>query len=132
MDTPESALTILVLNDSIEILALFEDILTGAGYRVVTGKKLYESVDDLLEVRPDLLILDFLWSGDRSGWTFLQAVRNDPRTACLPAVLCTTGRHYVADLEDQLVAMNVVVVYKPFDIDALLDMVDQQLVSPRI
>jgi DNA-binding response OmpR family regulator len=121
-----------VLNDSEQILSLFEDLLTDADYRVVTGMKLYESVDDLLDVNPDLLLLDFLWSGDHSGWAFLHAVRRDSRTARLPVVVCTTGREQVAAIEDQLAELNIVVVYKPFEIDDLLDVIGQQLASSMI
>jgi CheY-like chemotaxis protein len=120
---------IVVLNDRTEMLELFRDLLEDSGYRVTTGKKLYESVDDLVAEQPDLLILDFLWSGDQTGWDFLQQVRQDPRCHHLPVILCSTGGKELTRIEQHLQAMRVAVVRKPFELSDLIGAVCDSLGS---
>jgi DNA-binding response OmpR family regulator len=111
---------ILVLNDSPEMLNLVRDILTEAGYTVETGLKPLTTVDELIAIAPDLLILDFLWSEDRRGWEFLKLVRGDPRTSTLPVILCTTGGPVLDALAQDIAAMDITVLLKPFEIETLV------------
>jgi CheY-like chemotaxis protein len=84
----------------------------------------------VVELHPDLVIVDFLWGNDDRGWRFLQELKVDPRTKSIPMMLCTSGIQEARELEPQLTAMNIAVVYEPFDIDDLLDVVRRQLGTP--
>src|ERR1041384_4867517 len=122
MDDAPLAPHILVLDDTPEVLAQFRAILTAAGYRVTTGEKLYETVDDLVVLGPELLVLDFMWSGDRTGWDYLIALRDDPRT---PSFRFTLGPPDVPhpaphELRPQFGKMHVPLVLKPFTPEDLL------------
>jgi CheY-like chemotaxis protein len=116
----ERAPHILVLDDTQEVLARFREILTSAGFQVTTGEKLYETIDDLVVIGPELLILDFMWSGDRTGWDYLQALRDDFRTRSLPVILCTTDGPQLNDLRRHFRTMDVILVLKPLVPDVLL------------
>jgi CheY-like chemotaxis protein len=130
MSTNSSAPHILVLNSSEALLLLLRDLLADEGYRVTIGSKVHESSNQVAELQPDLVVVDFLWISDDNGWRFLQMLKLDPRTKAIPLVLCTTGVREARELEPQLTALNIAVVYKPFDIDVLLRAVSLQLGSP--
>lgn len=118
---------ILAINDSAEVLSLFEDLLSPEGYRVSVAAFLGHDLDGVVEAAPDLIILDYMWSSDDTGWSFLQMLRMDPRTSDIPIVLCTGAVRQVQDLEARLQEMGVRVVLKPFDIDELVNVVKHSL-----
>ena len=114
---------ILAGDDSPEILELFRDILEAEGYRVsVTSASL--DVDQVKRLAPDLVILDhMILDGEGSGWQLLQALRRDPTTAGLPVVVCTGAVQRVRENQALLDRLGACVVFKPFDIDRLLEAV---------
>lgn len=120
---------ILVLNSSQGFLELMRLLLSDEGYRVTTDDKTHESADTIAGIAPDLVILDFLWINDDSGWRLLQLLKLDPRTRHIPVILCTAGVQEAEALMPQLRAMQVAVVYKPFDLEMLLAAVQVQLGS---
>ena len=61
------------------------------------------------------------------GWSMLQMLRMDPRTAKVPIVLCTAAKQKVEELDGHLRQMGVRVVLKPFDLDVLLGAVTDGL-----
>ena len=111
---------IMVVNDSREILELFEEILTDEGYEV----DLYSyGVHDLIEVkesRPDMIILDYLIGEEGYGWQLLQKLKMDRDTAHIPVIVCSAAVKQLRELEAWLAEKGVGVVFKPFDIDDLL------------
>jgi two-component system response regulator VicR len=106
------------------------DQLSDEGFRVTTDDKADEKIEDIIELAPDLIILDFLWINDDSGWRLLQILKLDPRTSPIPLLLCTAGVKEAEALLPQLQELDVSVVYKPFNIEQLLNVVYQRL--PRI
>lgn len=111
---------IMVVNDSREILELFEEILTDEGYEV----DLYSyGLHDLVEVkesRPDLIILDYLIGDEGYGWQLLQKLKMDRDTARIPVIVCSAAVKQLRELDAWLAEKGVGVVFKPFDIDDLL------------
>jgi CheY-like chemotaxis protein len=61
-----------------------------------------------------------MWSGDRTGWDYLLALRDDPRTRSLPVILCTTDGPQLQDLRRYFQRMDVTLVLKPLVPDSLL------------
>lgn len=118
---------ILAFNDSAEVLSLFEDLLSPEGYQVSVAALAGRELATVVEAAPDLIILDYMWSSDDSGWSFLQMLKMDPRTKDIPIVLCTGAVRQVRDLEARLKEMGVRVVLKPFDIDELVAVVKDSL-----
>ncbi len=62
-----------------------------------------------------------MWTGEDSGWSLLQMLRMNLRTAAIPVVLCTGAVREVEALQGHLNEMAVRVVLKPFNIDRLKD-----------
>ena len=115
---------ILVVNDTVEILELFREILEEEGYQVSLYSFAFRDLDEIKRDRPDLIILDFIIGGEDHGWQLLQKLKLDRDTADIPIVVCTAALQLVRDLEGHLLEKGVGVVLKPFDIDDLLLEVD--------
>jgi CheY-like chemotaxis protein len=110
----------LVVNDTQEILELFEEILGGMGYEAVLMSYAPRELDRIREVAPDLIILDFLM-GDREllGWQLLQKLKMDRRLDAIPVIVCTAAVKAVSEQQGYLTEQGVTIVLKPFNVDQL-------------
>ena len=120
MTNPTPQRHILALNNEQAVLDLFRDLLTEEGYRVTTRQYADKDLDAIVALKPDLIILDYMWPEEDGGWSLLQMLRMDRRTAKVPIVLCTGAKQKVEELDGHLQQMGVRVVLKPFDLDVLL------------
>lgn len=112
---------VVVINKDRDMLALFRDLLQReGGYRVTTRAYVDRDVAAIAALAPDLIVLDYMWSGEDAGWTLLQMLRMYPATASLPIVLCTGAVRRVDELAIHLAAMAVHVVLKPFRLEHVL------------
>jgi DNA-binding response OmpR family regulator len=111
---------ILVVNDSKEVLELIQEILTDAGYDTVVYSYGIHDLNEVKEINPDLLILDYLIGDEPTGWTLLQKLKLDRETAIIPVIICTAAERKMREMEGWLTEKGVEVVFKPFDIDDLL------------
>ncbi|MGE3799170.1 MAG: two-component system response regulator [Thermomicrobiales bacterium] len=121
---------ILVVNDTVAILELFRAILEDEGYQVTTDGFATESaalLKRVIDLHPDLIILDLLIVDEQRGWQFLQMLKMARQTASIPVIVCTGAARLVEELQVHLDTMGVGVVLKPFDIDVLLHEVAQKL-----
>jgi len=130
MSTNTEQRRILVINDTPDIVALFHEILSDEGYHVVSDVFPINPTTKLAEIkadRPDLIILDLMIGGEPLGFQFLQMLKMDRATRQIPVILCTAAHRLAAEMEAHLLEMGVVVVLKPFDLDALLAEVSQRV-----
>jgi CheY-like chemotaxis protein len=114
----------LVVNDTQEILELFQDILEGIGIDAVLMSYAPRELDRIRAVKPDIIILDFLM-GDREllGWQLLQKLKMDRELDSIPVVACTAAVKAVQEQQGYLTEQGVTVVLKPFNVDQLEDAV---------
>ena len=117
---PTTPRHILAINNEPAVLDLFRDLLGEEGYRVTTQTYADKDLDAIAALAPDLAIVDYMWPEEDGGWSLLQMLRMDPRTAAVPIVLCTGARQKAEELADHLREMGVRVVLKPFRLEALL------------
>jgi CheY-like chemotaxis protein len=106
---------VVVVNDTEEILELFEEIIGGLGHRVT--KLTYAPTDgrEIAQLQPDLCIIDFVIGGrEFEGWQLIQKLRMMPATELMPIVACTGAAREVREMEGKLAEMNVRVLLKPF------------------
>jgi CheY-like chemotaxis protein len=117
---------ITVLNDNPEFLELMSAILDDdAGYDVVTFSEATTSVDDLVESRPDLVIVDLLLAG-ASGWEIVALSRADERLTDVPIIVCSADVASLRERAGELERVgNVHVLSKPFGIDELTEIVER-------
>ena len=123
---------ILIIDDDQSILEMMRLVLEEEGnYRVTTAESTFEEVADIERLQPDLILLDFLLQGRNTGWNFLQKLRLHRPTKDIPIVLCTAALSDVKEQESILIQKGIPILYKPFDVDELLHIVDQILSSPH-
>ncbi len=111
---------ILVVNDTEEILQIFMDILAPEGYDVVLYSYAINDMDEVLRIKPDLVILDLIFGQEKTGWQMLQKMKMTRATATIPVIVCTAATKEVREIQGYLQAKGVSLVAKPFDIDDLL------------
>ena len=112
---------IMVVNDTQEILELFEDLLTDEGYEVALYSFGIEDLDEVERVNPDLIILDYIIGGEAVGWQMLQKLKMRRSTARIPVIVCTAAKNQVQEMEGYLKSKGVGLVLKPFDIGRSAD-----------
>ncbi|HEX8729482.1 MAG TPA: response regulator [Ktedonobacterales bacterium] len=120
---------VLVINDTPEILAAFKDILEDVGYIPLLYSYAITNIDEVEQLRPDLIILDYIFGGAKAGWQTLQLLKMRRSTATIPVIVCTAATHAVRDIEGYLTAHDIQLVPKPFDIDDLLGAMERALVN---
>lgn len=85
---PASAPTILVADDDADQRALYAEILTSAGYRVLQASDGESALTLARSERPDLMLMDVTMPGV-SGWNAVRALREDPTTLAIPIIVVT-------------------------------------------
>jgi CheY-like chemotaxis protein len=123
---------VLVVNDTQEILELFEEILQAMDFDVILMSYAPRELDRIREVNPDLIVLDFLM-GDRElmGWQLLQKLKMDRRLDTIPIIVCTAAVKAVEEQQGYLTEQGVLVVLKPFNVDQLEGAVRRATQMPR-
>ncbi|HTK09964.1 MAG TPA: response regulator [Ktedonobacteraceae bacterium] len=122
---------ILVVNDTQEILETFRAVLETEGYEVVLSSFPINRMQEILQIAPDMIILDLLFGGEKQGWQMLQLLKMHRETASIPIILCTAAVNATREMEGYLVSKEVFVVYKPFDIDDLLTTISSAFKSHK-
>lgn len=120
---------ILVVNDTQEILELFQDILEDEGYEIILRSFAIRELDEIRKCNPDLIILDYLMNGEDAGWQTLQKLKMTQDLCDIPVIVCTAASNRVKEMEGHLKEMGVTVVLKPFNIDQLIAAVNAMIGS---
>jgi CheY-like chemotaxis protein len=118
--------TILVVEDHDDSRRMLEDMLTQAGFRVLTATDGAEALRLLASERPDLIVLDLIlpWV---NGVEVLRTVRDHPQLRIVP-VLVVTGTQ---TSEFELRTFRPVrVLRKPLNVDAVVPTIQQMLSQP--
>ena len=123
---------IMVIDECPDLLALLEELLMEAGYRVRVHPYRTQDLDTVRRARPDLIISDYVAREEAQSWQFLQQLTWDRATAAIPLIICTTSSAVVREHESWLRAKGVCVVHKPFNVDELLQAVDLQIGTPAL
>jgi CheY-like chemotaxis protein len=118
---------ILCVNHAPEILALFRDLLEDEGFRVSTLTTVERDLDEVVALAPDLITIDYMWTTSDNEWTFLTLLRMDPRTQHIPIILCTGAVVQAREMEQHLTTIGVRIVLKPFNIEAFVRAVYDEL-----
>lgn len=118
---------ILVINDTQELLEMFRLLLEQEDHEAVLSGMPILKVSEVEQIRPDLIILDIIFGDQKTGWQMLQMLKMKRSTASIPIIVCTAALREVQEQEGYLISQGIRVLYKPFDIDNLLTLIDQAL-----
>lgn len=123
------AATVLIIEDDVAFRDLLGMHLSAAGYKVLVAEDAAVGGRLLLSSRPDLLLLDVLLPY-LGGLELLEAVRQDPNVAHIPAV-CVTSMRDDATYMKAIELGAVAVLTKPVRGDELLAVVAKALNARR-
>jgi DNA-binding response OmpR family regulator len=121
-DQSSDQLSIVVINDSPDLLELARLLFEDEGFDVKVAQVGNGAYDLIRNAMPNLVILDVRLP-DISGWDILQALRLDPSTSSIPVLMCSAAVGEMRDLGSQLEKAGIDWLVKPFSIDTLLDKV---------
>jgi len=86
---------ILVIDDSRVIRMRVRDMLPQGNFDVIEAKDGVEGMEAIRDLRPNLIMLDFLLPR-MSGWEVFQEIQAQPELQRIPLVLMSGGREEVA------------------------------------
>ncbi len=78
-------------------------------------------------MHPDLIVLDVKMGHSHEGMLLLQKLKLYPPTKDIPVILCTAALAEMREQEETLRHKGIPVLYKPFDLDELLHLVQHAL-----
>lgn len=112
---------VLVVNDTQEILDLFEAILGDEmGFQTTLLSYAPDELTRVVEAEPDLVIVDFVMGGrELEGWQLLQKLRMRRETEAIPIIACTGATQFVREAEGWLTEQKVAILLKPFTVRQL-------------
>ncbi len=125
---------VLVIDDREELLTLLRMLLEDASYRVSVSQDGAQIAEAAHSDPPDLIVLD-LRLGGVSGLDVLERLRTSKTTAEIPVIVATAAVTE-ADVVENLITtnpnryVNVSVLKKPFDGDALLERIERMIGAP--
>src|SRR5512140_3772512 len=121
------ATRIMVINNSDDILSLFQRILTTDDCQVFPQLFLNSDLREVRRIQPDLIILDYYVGREGVGWEFLQLLKMEDTTAAVPVLICTTSVRLVQNIAGYLATKRVTMLRKPFESRDLVNAVQSAL-----
>jgi CheY-like chemotaxis protein len=115
---------LLIVDDEVAILEALTDILAVEGYEVATAGNGAEGLKRASDERPDLILLDLMMPV-MDGQEMLRRLKEDPQLREIPVVVMSAGRVTKAELRGSRF------LAKPFELDDLLDTVNEELQRPH-
>ncbi len=125
---------ILIIDDQSQLLSLMRRILEDEQYQVSILQNGKDGFSQMKALLPDLLILD-LKLGDVSGQDVLKQLKIDPVTAEIPVIVYTAAVLEAEEVtrkiaDDPNLYQGVYLIHKPFELEALLTLVEQVVNEP--
>src|ERR1041385_6031461 len=118
---------IMVINNSDDILALFQKILATNDCEVFLQFFLNSDLREERKIKPDLIILDYYVGLEGVGWEFLQLLKMEDSTAVIPVLICTTAVKLAHEIAGYLATKQVTILRKPFESRDLVSAVQAAL-----
>ncbi len=108
---------IYIIDDEKDLLALTQLVLEKHNYLVFPVQDLTYVLEEIKELKPNLIILDYLLLED-TGLEIIEKIRKNVSLASIPTIM-TTGH----DITELLTKSNSPddIIMKPFDIDHLIE-----------
>jgi twitching motility two-component system response regulator PilH len=109
---------ILVVDDSATERHMLRDLLTKAGYEVISCENGEDAIVKARQAKPDLILMDVVMPG-LNGFQATRAISRDPETKSIPVIMCTSKSQETDKIWGLRQGAKDYVV-KPIDREALL------------
>jgi CheY-like chemotaxis protein len=132
MSSPSRRARVAVINDDTTFLDLMRDLLENeADYDVIVCKEWDNAHEFVKREQPDLIIQDIRIGGEEHGWTILNLLTLDPATRPIPTIVCSAAIQSLHEHQDLLTKFGIRALPKPFDLDTLLQAVEEMIDAHR-
>src|SRR5208337_2563575 len=109
---PAGKQTVLIVDDSPDVVAMVSYVLARSGYDCITASGGRECLSLLAARKPDVILLDIVME-PMDGWSTLKEIKKNPETRKIP-VLMLTGNRLTASKARQYHICIEDYVRKPF------------------
>jgi CheY-like chemotaxis protein len=120
--------TILCIEDDADHRLMVHTILLAQGFTIALARNGDEGVGLAKAIKPDLILLD-LYMPRMDGFSVMKSLKEDPLTHSIPIIVISawlSGDHR----ERALAAGAIDIVAKPYDPEALADLIQKHLAVP--
>ena len=121
--TADSAVRILVVDDSATIRRSAESMLTTAGYDVVTAENGFEALSKVARHNPDLIFVDIMMPR-LDGYQTCAIIKNNSKYRSTPVIMLTSKDGLFDQARGRVVGSDLYLT-KPFTKEELLAAVQQ-------
>jgi CheY-like chemotaxis protein len=118
---------IAVIDDDRSCLQLVQELLEDEGFDVAASDDLRGAYEFIKMCQPDVVVLDLIQERKPIGLGVLAAVAEDEHLRGLPLIVVSADALRLQYLGRGLADEGVAVLSKPFDLQALVDLVRQSL-----
>ena len=118
---------IVVIDNDASMRDLLTSCLKTQGWQVLSYPYAHMELAMFEQHPPDLIILDFNLRDGGISWAFLQILKMDDMTAKIPILITTTAFQLPSEVQDYLWTRYISVVHKPFDLSAILTLIQRTL-----
>ena len=86
---------IIIVDDDVNILELFRDVLEGRGFAVEIFTRGWDALQQISRYQPDLVILDIMMPRV-NGYEVCQIIKDNPKTQHIPVIFLSALSHQEA------------------------------------
>jgi len=116
------AVKIVCIEDELEMIELVKLILTRRGYEVIGAMGGREGLEQIAQVKPDLVLLDLMMP-DMDGWEVYQQMKADETMKNIPVIVVTAKAQSIDKVLGLHIAKVNDYITKPFGPTELLSSV---------
>lgn len=120
---------LLIIEDNLALLSLYQLILEPEALNVVVTSAPFLDITEVEQVRPDLILLDYHLGAIGQKELLLHQLKTRPATAAIPLIIATADAQALYEQADYLREHHVQVLLNPFEIDELIRAVRQALLG---
>jgi len=122
---PVTKQTVLVVDDSPDIIDVVSSALIKNGYLCITAPGGKECLDILSMQKPDVILLDVMME-PLDGWSTLRQIKKNPATKSIPVLMLTANHLTAHDAREYHICIEDY-IQKPFHEEALFTAIEQIL-----
>ena len=119
---------VVVVDDEPHIVEVVCDVLTDEGIQATSCPHGRHALTCIRKKEPRVLLLD-VQMPDVDGISLFLQLRADPATSTLPVIFITANAHMLDARLPDYRALGAEVLPKPFDLDALINVVERALAA---
>jgi two-component system nitrogen regulation response regulator NtrX len=120
---------IAIVDNDPALVSLLRELFEERGWESASYADVDGAMSGLKLRVPDLVFLDIWLDTPNSGWYLLRQLKQDPELRSLPIIVCSGAAEHLLEKEDWLREHGIPVLYKPFDIDEVYQLVEQTIAN---